>query len=238
MKPVIFKISPEMLDTYPDVEVAAIRVTIQSKEKLIPLIAELKESICNIREELNNIEPITALPEISTWREAYSAMGVKPSKFHSSIEALLRRVKKGHNLDTGLPIVDFYNLVSVIQRAPIGAYDAGKLDNASIILRKANPNFDNFNPLGGSSDAFPLNSKLVVYGSGNDILCWGFNTRDSKTVSVDKRTNEALFFSEATSKTSPKPEVVMEFILEQLKSDNFEVGEIQIFNASKMSGKI
>jgi len=42
--------------------------------------------------------PESQMPEISAWRQAYSRMGLKPSKYRSAAEALLRRFKRGGNL--------------------------------------------------------------------------------------------------------------------------------------------
>lgn len=233
-----FSIASDVISTYPDVVVAVVRVKILNLDKLAPIIHELSKQAENIHAELAIVEPITGLPEIAHWRSAYGLMDVKPSKFHSSIEALLRRVKKGGDLSTGLPIVDFYNLVSVVQRTPIGAYDADKLSDAGIRLRKAVPEKDVFHPLGGSADSFPLNPNLVVYGSSNEVLCWGFNTRDSRAVCVDENTTEVLFFSESTSAELKAPEVTIETISNLLADDAFEVGPVQVFNADQSRGTI
>lgn len=198
MNKVTLSIGSDVLDTFPDVQVAAVRAKIDDAAALQSAIEQLKGDAERLRDHLENIEPITSMPEIASWRAAYGAMGVKPSKFHSSIEALMRRVKKGQDISTGLEIVDFYNLVSISQKSPIGAYDAKKLTSSEIVLRKSDPSNDSFVPLGGSAEAFPLSKGLVVYASGGDVLCWGFNTRDSSVSCVDQGSKEVLFFSETT----------------------------------------
>ena len=62
-------------------------------------------------------------------------MGIKPSKFHSSVEALARRTIRTGVPETGIGFVDFYNRASVAQLAPLGAYDLNKVRGLDIELR-------------------------------------------------------------------------------------------------------
>lgn len=238
MKTQEFEISEDVLASFPEIEVAATRVRIEAPDKLVPIIKRLNHQRSSIEDELEGVDPITSLPEIAVWRTAYSHMGVKPSKYHSSIEALLRRVKKGNDLNVGLPIVDFYNLVSIMNKAPIGAYDAGKLGGKRLALRKAKSETDTFQPLGGPAEAFPLNPELVVYGSGTHVLCWGFNTRDSEIVCVDSETKDVLFFSEVTSKARQTPAVTITEISEMMAEVGSDVGPVVVFNVDHTSGHL
>lgn len=233
-----FSIAPAVVAAFPQVEVAAIRVSIPDTKLLEPLISDLQNDAAKVKADLAQFDPITKLPQIVAWRDAYRAMGVKASKFHSSIEALLRRVKKGNDISTGLPIVDFYNLISIIHRAPIGAYDASKLSDAGVHLRKASPDTDTFVPLGGSADSFPLTSDLIVYGSKDDVLCWGFNTRDTASVCVDETTTDVLFFSEVASSNLDKPQLPLEAISSLLEEKQVDVGQVHVFNSSNLAGVI
>src|SRR3982750_3018690 len=49
-------------------------------------------------------------PAVAPWREAYLAFGVKPNKYRSSIENLLRSARTG-NVRSINPLVDLYNSV-------------------------------------------------------------------------------------------------------------------------------
>ena len=53
-------------------------------------------------------------PHIAAWRQAYKSFGAKPSKFLCSVEALLSRTIKGHDLPTVNYLVDIYNAVSIL----------------------------------------------------------------------------------------------------------------------------
>jgi DNA/RNA-binding domain of Phe-tRNA-synthetase-like protein len=239
MNPVAFSIARSVIAACPEIHVMALRVTVDDQTRLVPLIADLSEAADPMRTELASIESVSDLPEIMRWREAYASLGVKPSKFHSSIEALLRRIKKGQDISTGIPIVDCYNLVSISSKAPLGAYDVAKLGNTEVSLRHARPGSDRFEPLGGSAESFPLNPKLVVYGRDDDVICWGFNTRDSEAVSVDTGSTEIIFFSESTAREGARlSRNALDLLCAKLRAQGAATGEIKAFTAADPAGLI
>lgn len=222
-------IHPEVLQKFPSLTVAAITAKIDDPSALTELIESLSGQLAVVSNRLDDVEPITQLQEIAVWREAYSAMSIKPSKFHSSIEALLRRVKKGGDISTNLAVVDLYNLISVIHGTPMGAYDLDKLPGSHIDIRLANPSADGFLPLGGKSDSFPLNEDLVVYAVGNDVLCWAMNMRDSIKSCVDETSTSIVFLSEATAEsTSHRPKEALEALGAKLTPLGMVTSSVQI----------
>ena len=159
-----FAIDDRIVERFPSVQVLALRARVADQRSMVPALDALGPDVERAIESLAAFDPITAMHEVASWREAYGKLGVKPSKYPSSIEALLRRAKKGEMAETGIPVVDLYNSVSVVHRAPLGAYDAKKLDVEPIALRLACQESDHFEPLGGRPDGFPLNPGLVVNG--------------------------------------------------------------------------
>ena len=150
-------------------------------------------------------EKVTEDPFVAGWREAYGLMGVKPSKFRSSIEALLRRASKKAELALPIQSVNLYNACSIAHHAPLGAYDVARLPSGPMELRRARPATDRFDPLGAEANAFPLTPDLVVYASGDDILCWGFNARDSRLSALSEDSDEGVFFAEAANQSQQAP---------------------------------
>lgn len=190
------EIGASVLAAFPQARVFALRAIIPDQGALAGQVAGLASEMVAAEAALLEVEPITALPEIALWRKAYGKLGVKPSKFPSSIEALLRRARKGQMAEIGIPAVDLYNRVSVIHRVPMGAYDVARLGQPPLMLRHADPASDRFAPLGGDPASFPLNPDLVVYAQDRDVLCWGFNTRDSARTAVESGSRDIAFFSE------------------------------------------
>ncbi len=236
--PVPFTLDPSIIAAFPQVEVHALRVRLADQGDLAPLVPPVMAECAEAAAALADVDPITELEAIARWRRAYGALGVKPSKFHSSIEALLRRAKKGQMAATGLPAVDLYNAVSVICRAPLGAYDVEKLSDAPLTLRRAVPEADRFQPLGGAPEAFPLSSGLAVYAQGAEVLCWGFNTRDSAVSAVDESSRDIVFFSETAEQAGA---AAADAALERLRAEIAPVGfagEIVRFSAASPNGEI
>src|SRR5687767_10009699 len=62
-------------------------------------------------------EDIAAHPAVAPWRQAYQAFGVKPSKYRSSIESLLRSAR-AQRIRSVNPLVDIYNAVSLRHMLP------------------------------------------------------------------------------------------------------------------------
>jgi lysyl-tRNA synthetase class 2 len=217
MNHLTFRIDPQILQRFPDIKVAALTAEIDEPAALNDLVTELTAQLPKVVERLNSAEPITQINDISVWRQTYGAMSIKPSKFHSSIEALLRRIKKGDEIATGLPVVDLYNLISVIHGTPMGAYDCSKLPDTVMELRLADPQADRFEPLGGRAESYPLNEDLVVHAMGSEILCWGFNTRDSVNTCVDESSTSIIFMSETSSPlTAERPAAALSDLADRL----------------------
>lgn len=156
--------------------------------------------LCDARMKVSGLglstETLGEHPLIAGWRQGYKQCGVKPSKYRSSIEALMRRAVRGDDLAIPVRLVNVYNAVSIRNMAPLGGYDAAKLPETPIQLRLADPARDRFAPLGAEPSAFPLSADLVIYGAGDEVLCWGFNGRDSAATCLDDHTDEAVFFTE------------------------------------------
>jgi DNA/RNA-binding domain of Phe-tRNA-synthetase-like protein len=197
-----FSLDKSIIERFSEIEVHAVCVHgLRSAMGKLNDETLLQKAVTSLQKEGIDGEKLSDFPTIAAWREAYAKMHVKPSRFRSSIEALLRRALKGNSLLLPIPIVNFYNALSIMNLAPAGAYDASKLPSNTLEMRLARPDTDSFEPLGAEPADFPLNNDLAVYATGNTILCWGFNCRDSKAVALDNQTDDAIFFSEVTSKS-------------------------------------
>jgi DNA/RNA-binding domain of Phe-tRNA-synthetase-like protein len=198
-----FRCEPELFQTFPDLTVFAVRVAgmkaALAKGNASQVLAEAING-CTV-----DPEKVAEDSMVTAWREAYGLMGVKPSKFRSSIEALLRRASKRAELELPIGSVNLYNACSIAHRAALGAYDVAKLSAGALELRRARSATDRFEPLGAEASAFPLTPGLVVYATGDDVLCWGFNSRDSKLSALDENSDTGIFFAEAAKAAHVAP---------------------------------
>jgi DNA/RNA-binding domain of Phe-tRNA-synthetase-like protein len=232
MKEIKFGIEEAVTKAFPNVVVAAVAATTLRELPVDAIERRLAAEIARAADALTGYEPISDHPAIRIWRTAYAAMGVKPSKYRSSIEALLRRAQKRQDLATGIAFVDLYNAASLSTKTPIGGYDIQKLDASPILLRLARPGTDRFEPLGAKASDFPLQQGLIVYASGDEVLCWGFNGRDSNATCIGPKTTSAVFFSEAAENYRPNPVEALQELCRMAGEFDVQCGPIASVNAA------
>jgi DNA/RNA-binding domain of Phe-tRNA-synthetase-like protein len=68
------------------------------------------------------------MPEVAAWRRVYSQMGLKPTKYRSASEALLRRFKREGDLPRLHPLVDLCNAVSLAYALPVAVFDLERVE--------------------------------------------------------------------------------------------------------------
>ncbi len=67
------------------------------------------------------------IPEVQETRRLYRKVGLDPTKTRPSSEALLRRIIKGKGLYRIHPLVDSFNLTSVVCQLSVGLYDESRI---------------------------------------------------------------------------------------------------------------
>ena len=188
-------IAPEILENYPGTHIGWLyaHVVVEASNDYVEA---LKSKLPRIVQEygLFKTEELSKHPRIANWRKIYSDMGVKPSGYRCSLEALLRRVIKGENIWNVSSVVDCYNCVSVMTLLPMGAYDVRKL-KGDLTLRYGKEG-EIFLPL-GSGEEITVKDTHIVYADEEKICCWLWNHRDSRLCAVTQETKDALFFVDA-----------------------------------------
>lgn len=182
-------------ENYPDARVGWLIAGVEVQQNH-PYVDELKVTLPEILAK-HGIDDanLAAHPDVARWREVYSAMGAKPSKFRSSLEALVRRVAKGQEMWNVSSVVDCYNCVSVMTMLAMGAHDTAKVDGA-IALRYGRPG-EKFLPLGAGGEEVDVDPRNIVYADESKICCWLWNHRDTRLASVTEETKEAVFIVDA-----------------------------------------
>ena len=156
-------------------------------------------------------------PDVAGWREVYSKMGVKPSKYRSSLESLLRRIFKG-DLWSVSNVVDCYDSVSAFNLLPMGAYDVEKI-KGDLVLRFGREG-EKFYPLGAGDSVIDVVPKNVVYADDEKVCCWLWNHRDTREASLSEKTKKAIFLVDQAFDTEWKT------VGEGLDSLSFELEKI------------
>jgi DNA/RNA-binding domain of Phe-tRNA-synthetase-like protein len=132
-------------------------------------------------------------PAVAPWREAYRAFGVKPAKFRSSIENLLRSAVAGR-LGSINPLVDCYNTVSLRYLLPCGGEDLRAIDGPIRLTRAAGG--EDFVPL-GSAEPQPPQPGEVIYRDDVGVICRAWNWREAERTKLTATTTDAFLCIEA-----------------------------------------
>ncbi|WP_246943644.1 B3/4 domain-containing protein [Bacillus pinisoli] len=122
---------------------------------------------------------------IQEWRQVFKQLGVDPSKYRPSHEALLRRVAKRQFLTTIHSAADINNFFSMQYGIPIGIYDADKL-NGDLEIR-----------LGRESESYEGLNNREIDASGKLVSVdqtgpFGSPYVDAKRTAVTEETTSAL----------------------------------------------
>jgi DNA/RNA-binding domain of Phe-tRNA-synthetase-like protein len=138
-------------------------------------------------------DDIAAHPAIAPWRQAYQSFGVKPSKYRSSIEGLLRSAR-AQRIRSVNPLVDLYNTVSLTHLLPCGGEDLVAL-RGDIRLELASGG-EHFVPL-GAHDAEPPQPGEVIYRDDAGVICRCWNWREADRTKLTPATTNAFLCIEA-----------------------------------------
>lgn len=136
-------------------------------------------------------ESLTQQYEVAQWREIFRGMGVKPQKYRSTVEALVKRVLKDQNMWSISSVVDMYNCVTVSTFLALGAFDTAHIDG-DIVLRYGQED-EKFLPLGSDEEIIPVDPRQIVYADDTKIISWLWCYRDTRLTGITLDTKEAVF---------------------------------------------
>lgn len=161
-----FTVAPELFELFPDLcfgVVVAENVDNRGEDGEITQLVRARA--LELVERLGGMDA-REHPHVAVWRDAFSRLGLSPSKFPSSIEALSRRIAKKPELPVINKVVDLVNAVSIRHILPMGAHDMAILPG-DIAVRYARPD-DIFIPF-GATEPEAVDVGEVVYATGNQI---------------------------------------------------------------------
>lgn len=186
----IFRVDSAVFDLFPNARFSAVVLRGVDNGTPNPQVdALLDEAVARLRAEFGGSDP-KSHPNIATWRDAFGSRGWTPSKYLSSIEALVRRIAKGGDMPRISPAVDLANSVSLTYLVPIGAHDLETAPNG-IEIRLAEAE-DRFRPMGDAPDEEPDEGE-VVYVHDHDVRTRRWVWRQSRTGLITASSTNILF---------------------------------------------
>ena len=184
------KITPQIFKKFPKLVVGVIKA-----ENIDNIGTDA--DIYHLLEEIENLVKLNIVPEqlsehgmISPWRVAHADFGSKASKYHSSVESLVKRVLKGDTLRIN-KFVDIYQLLSLKHLVPVGADDLEKVEGQiQLVLAKGDElfyyNHEIENPEKGE----------VIYKDDKKVLCRKWNWKGTDKTRIEEHTTSALMYVE------------------------------------------
>ena len=170
----------------------------------------LKECQKLAAEHIQNPE-FTQNPIIRTWRDAFYKFKTKKGA-RCSIEALLKRVSKGNDIGTIIPLVDIYNGISLKYGVPIGGENIDAFDgDIRLTVAEGGEEFITY----GSDKSEPPYPGEVVYKDNTGAICRCFNWRESVRTMLTEDTTNAFMIIETVA---GERDDVMDQALEEMKA--------------------
>jgi DNA/RNA-binding domain of Phe-tRNA-synthetase-like protein len=141
------------------------------------------------------------MPEVAAWRRVYSQMGLKPTKYRSASEALLRRFKREGDLPRLHPLVDLCNAASLAYALPVAVFDLERVEQ-----------FMEVRPASGTEEYLSFQEEIERPEAGEIIFAdaaghaharrWTF--RQSRRSVVESRSKTVVIVSEGVHETAGK----------------------------------
>jgi DNA/RNA-binding domain of Phe-tRNA-synthetase-like protein len=167
MSEISYSIADEVFEKFPGyVRGVVLAYDVSNSDSPPELVSMLRDAEVSVRDRLNKDELVDH-PRISSWRDAYRSFGAKPSKFRSSIEAMVRRVLSNNELPTINTLVDIGNVLSLRYLVPTGGHAIDEVER-DIILRPATGQ-ETFVPFGSDQAEHPDPGE-IIFAEGNTVL--------------------------------------------------------------------
>jgi len=185
-----FKVDQKVFEEISDACFGVVIAKGIDNKKVYPFIKEmLEENTKNIRKEFEG-HKVKEHEKILPYREAFTQLSINPNKFLCSIEALVTRITKGHDMPSINPIVDLGNALSLKYCIPLGAHDIDKFKgNIEIRYAREDDEFISF----GATEPEPVGLEEVVYASGNEIKTRRWTWRQGEKGKITEETCNVFF---------------------------------------------
>ena len=207
-----FVMEQPFLDIFPDSKIGilvckGIDNYIKEEDKYADYLKECQKLAA---EHIQNPE-FTQNPIIRTWRDAFYKFKTKKGA-RCSIEALLKRVSKGNDIGTIIPLVDIYNGISLKYGVPIGGENIDAFDgDIRLTVAEGGEEFITY----GSDKSEPPYPGEVVYKDNAGAICRCFNWRESVRTMLTEDTTNAFMIIETVA---GERDDVMDQALEEMKA--------------------
>ena len=207
------RVSAEIFQAFPDAILGVVIVQgIDNKGESSQVMQTLRMEEGQIPGRLGGVS-VNDHPNIAPWREAYRKFGAKPKDYPSSIENLVRRVLKGHQLPHINLLVDIYNSISLQHIVPVGGEDLDKIEG-DIELTFAGENEPPVRLLGEPEARAPKPGE-VIYKDRISAICRRWNWKEADRTKFTEETKNGILIIEGLP---PVDRNLIQKVIEELSS--------------------
>jgi DNA/RNA-binding domain of Phe-tRNA-synthetase-like protein len=139
-----------------------------------------------------DLEPPAAHPRIAAWREAYRAFGAKPSEYPSSIEALVKRVRRGDEVPYINTLAAICNSVSLRQLIPVGGHAIDVMSPGGELRLGFARGDEDFVPFSGGPLEHPVPGEVVFAYNASTVLCRRWTWRQGEFSKLQRTTTAVV----------------------------------------------
>ena len=189
----IYRVDPQLFQKYPGYARGLVIVRrAVNIESPIDEVARLLSGAQKTIRQRTDLEPPAAHPNIAAWREAYRAFGAKPSEYPSSIEALVKRVRRGDEVPYINTLAAICNSVSLRYLVPIGGHAIDVMSpDGELRLDFAN-GAEEFTPFDGGPLEHPNPGEIIFTYNVSTVLCRRWTWRQSEFSKLQRTTMAAV----------------------------------------------
>ena len=188
-----FVIDPKIFEEFQNLKIGVITAKNIDNSRRISAIESLLRGVSVQRTREYQSKSIGEDPRILRWREAYARFGAKPSKYPSSIEALLKRVIEGKDIPHINSLVDLYNHISLKYVIPVGGENMDKFyDDLKLTYARGGECFRPINTV----DIKQVKPGEIVYKDKGGVIVRRWNYREAERTKISKDTTNSLIVLE------------------------------------------
>jgi DNA/RNA-binding domain of Phe-tRNA-synthetase-like protein len=193
-----FTYTSPVLERFPVVVGGVLIGRVQGGPTPPDLLAQYQEAQQAVRAHLGET-PLSEVPSLHAWREAYKRFGVDPTKYRSAAEALLRRLTKKGDIPSINRLVDIGNWVSIRHALPVAIFDMAQLAGSGIEVRFASGT-ESFHELGANEPDHPEAGEVIFADGGGTVYARRWCWRQSQGSAATEATTHVIVTVEAQHK--------------------------------------
>ena len=200
-RPLSFAVEPAVFDRFPGMRLVIVAAAgLDARDPRPEITRRLEAAWVQAGQEASRCGSPQAHPRVRPWRRAMAAQGFAGDKFPCSVEAMMRRARRGTPPPSINPLVDFYNAVSLERLIPAGGWDLAALEG-DLSLRLTRPG-ETFLAL-DADEPVPVAAGETSYADARDLLTRHLAWRQSRKALLQPETRDAVLVAEIL----PNPEV-------------------------------